>query len=59
MLVGVSMGNIWIASIGGLFVLAAGGDLLILLLVRNVGATCLVEDHPIRAGCYVLEPTVD
>jgi hypothetical protein len=34
---------------------AAGGDWLILWLIRNVKAGALVEDHPSNAGCYVLE----
>ena len=34
---------------------AAGGDWLILWLIRNVKACALVEDHPTNAGCYVLE----
>jgi hypothetical protein len=36
--------------------LAAGGDWLILWLIRNVRKGSLVEDHPTNAGCYVLEP---
>lgn len=35
---------------------AAGGDWLILWLMRNVKTGMLVEDHPTNAGCYVLEP---
>jgi len=34
---------------------AAGGDWLILWLIRNVQAGTQVEDHPTNAGCYVLE----
>jgi hypothetical protein len=34
---------------------AAGGDWLILWLIRNVRAGTQVEDHPTNAGCYVLE----
>ncbi len=34
---------------------AAGGDWLILWLIRNVKGGMLVEDHPTNAGCYVLE----
>jgi hypothetical protein len=34
---------------------AAGGDWLILWLIRNVKAGTLVEDHPTNAGCYVIE----
>ncbi|HET9908379.1 MAG TPA: DUF3267 domain-containing protein [Anaerolineales bacterium] len=35
---------------------AAGGDWLILWLIRNVKTGTLVEDHPTNAGCYVIEP---
>jgi hypothetical protein len=35
---------------------AAGGDWLILWLIRHVKAGTLVEDHPTHAGCYVIEP---
>lgn len=34
---------------------AAGGDWLILWLIRNVDSGSLVEDHPSQAGCYVIE----
>jgi hypothetical protein len=34
---------------------AAGGDWLILWLIRNVKAGSLVVDHPTNAGCYVIE----
>ena len=34
---------------------AAGGDWLILWLIRNVKAGSQVEDHPTNAGCYVIE----
>lgn len=35
---------------------AAGGDWLVLWLIRNVKSGSLVEDHPTNAGCYVIEP---
>jgi hypothetical protein len=34
---------------------AAGGDWLILWLIRNVRSGSLVEDHPTNAGCFVYE----
>ena len=34
---------------------AAGGDWLILWLIRTVKRGQLVEDHPTQAGCYVIE----
>lgn len=34
---------------------AAGGDWLILWIIRDVKPGSQVEDHPTNAGCYVLE----
>ena len=34
---------------------AAGGDWLILWLIRDVKPGMQVEDHPTNAGCYVIE----
>lgn len=41
---------------GFLFTLAAGGDALILWVLRDVPREALVEDHPEKAGCYVIFP---
>lgn len=46
----------WLAF-GLLFTLAAGGDALILWLLRGVPPEALVADHPTRAGCVVLGET--
>jgi hypothetical protein len=54
-LAGLITGNAPAMLFGLLFTLAAGGDALILWLIRNVDPATLVEDHPTRAGCYVLE----
>jgi hypothetical protein len=40
---------------GLLFIFAGGGDLLILWVIRGLPAGALVEDHPSRAGCLVIE----
>ena len=37
-----------------IFILAAGGDFVVLWLIRNVPGGRLVRDHPSRAGCHVL-----
>ncbi len=39
---------------GVLFTIAAGGDALILWLLRGVPSLRLVQDHPTRAGCLVM-----
>ncbi|MDX1531036.1 MAG: DUF3267 domain-containing protein [Rhodothermales bacterium] len=51
-------GGAWMAF-GLLFTLAAGGDALILWLLRGVAPERLVEDHPERAGCYLLPGRAD
>jgi hypothetical protein len=40
---------------GLLYTIAAGGDFLILWIIRNVKPKTLVEDHPTNAGCYIIE----
>jgi hypothetical protein len=54
-LIGLCFGNGLLAAFGLIFILAAGGDVVILWLIRRVNGTALVEDHPSRAGCYVYE----
>ena len=51
-----ALGNGPLLAFGLFFLLAAGGDALILWLLRDVPGDRLVEDHPTRAGCYVLTP---
>jgi hypothetical protein len=40
---------------GMIHTLAASGDWLILWLLRSIKRGTRVEDHPTRAGCYVIE----
>ena len=45
-----------VLMLGGLaMTAAAGGDLLIVWLLRGAGRSSLVLDHPVRAGCWVLD----
>ncbi len=53
--VGTAVGSLLLALYGMAFVFASGGDLLVVWLIRKVGRNVLVEDHPSRAGCIVLE----
>lgn len=53
-IVGIVIGSAWMLVFGALFTTIAGGDFLVLWLIRKVGAGALVEDHPTRPGCRVL-----
>ena len=53
--VGAAVGSLMLTMYGMAFVFAAGGDLLVLWLIRKVGRNVRVQDHPTRAGCIVLE----
>jgi hypothetical protein len=53
-LVGIAGGQPAVMLFGLFFTFAAGGDMLILWLLRGVPATALVEDHAERAGCRVV-----
>lgn len=54
-LLGIFLNNMALFGMGFLFVLAAGGDLYILWTLRKEKTGVWVEDHPTRAGCYVLD----
>ena len=53
---GLVAGNATAFLFGLLFTLAAGGDALILWLLRDVDGERIVKDHPTRAGCLVEIP---
>lgn len=56
LVVAMATGNGFLLWYGLIFTWAAGGDAIILWLLRDVPGDWLVEDHPSRAGCYVLMP---
>lgn len=49
------LGNGNLFWFGLIHTVAAGGDWLILWLIRNIRAGSQVEDHPTNAGCYVID----
>lgn len=53
---GLLTGNATAFLFGLLFTLAAGGDALILWVLRDVDGEQIVRDHPTRAGCLVEIP---
>lgn len=54
MIVGLVTGSGGWMCFGVLFTIAAGGDALILWLLRGVAGDRLVLDHPTRPGCLLL-----
>lgn len=52
--VGLALGAGAVFLFGLFFTLAAGGDALILWLLRGVSGDRLVKDHPSKPGCLVL-----
>jgi Putative zincin peptidase len=54
-LISLFIGNFLLFLFGLLYTTAAGGDFLILWIIRNIKSYTLVEDHPVNTGCYVIE----
>jgi len=57
-LVALVLQNGWLLGFGLFFTLAAGGDILILWLLRGVTAGNKVQDHPDLVGCRVVDSEV-
>lgn len=51
---GLVLGNILVFLFGLFFSMAAGGDLLVLWMLRHQRKEDLVQDHPDKIGCFVL-----
>lgn len=49
----IIIGNPVILIIGIVFTMAAGGDFIMIYLLRNQDKNTLVYDHPTEAGCYI------
>lgn len=54
--VGLVSGNLFAALFGIAFTCAAGGDIIILWLLRNVPPGTIVQDHNDKIGCYIIKP---
>lgn len=52
-LIAIFSGSVLLLGFGGFFTAAAGGDFLILWLLRGVPAAAEVEDHPTLVGATV------
>jgi hypothetical protein len=57
-LIGIITGFSWIFLYGLIFTVAAGGDLVILWLLRHENSREWVLDHESRAGCHLIEQNV-
>jgi hypothetical protein len=53
-IIALIIGNGWLLAFGILFILTAGGDILILWMMRNVLPDEYVMDHPEKIGLIVL-----
>ncbi|KQC11370.1 MAG: hypothetical protein APR54_10995 [Candidatus Cloacimonas sp. SDB] len=47
-------GNTFIFILAVIFLIAAGGDLLIIWMLRKIPLNYLVQDHPEKAGCIII-----
>jgi hypothetical protein len=54
-LIAMLTGNLFLMTFGFFFTFAAGGDFLILWLIRKESDTALVQDHPDKIGCIIFE----
>lgn len=54
-LLGIALNFFWGSFYGFIMLVAAGGDLAILIAIRSVPSDTKVLDHPTKAGCYILE----
>ena len=52
-LIAIIVGNLGLLIFGIFFTMAAGGDFLIINLIRKENKDDLVQDHPSEAGCYI------
>lgn len=50
---GLILGHIYVFAFGLLFTIAAGGDMIILWMLRHTSKHDLVQDHPDLIGCIV------
>ncbi len=53
-IIAIIIGKSWLLIYGTLFTVLAGGDFLILWIMRNVKSNELVKDHPERCGCFIV-----
>lgn len=52
-IIAIMIGSFELLIFGMFFTMAAGGDFLIINLIRKENNSDLVQDHPSEAGCYI------
>jgi len=53
-LIAILLGKSWLLIYGIIFTVLAGGDILVLFIIRRIKGDELVKDHPENCGCYVI-----
>lgn len=53
--IAIVTGNLSILLLGLFFTFAAGGDFLIIWMLRNENRKSLIQDHPTMVGCYIFD----
>ena len=56
---GILIDDIYVFIFGCFFTLAAGGDILMVFLLRDQSKNTYVQDHPSEVGCYIYKNTTD
>lgn len=51
--IAILIGNVGLLIFGMFFTMVAGGDFLIINLIRKENSSDLVQDHPSEAGCFI------
>ncbi len=49
-------GSLSLFALGMFFTMAAGGDMMIIYMLRKQPMHYLVQDHPSKIGCYLFKP---
>lgn len=56
-IIAIIVGNIGLLLFGMLFTTVAGGDFLVVNLIRKESKNSLVQDHPSEVGCFIYRKT--
>jgi len=55
----ILIGNLKLLIFGIFFTMAAGGDILMINLIRKENMNDLVLDHPSEVGCYIYRKQIE